>query len=85
MLDQDRAIRAAYFADPDPIQRFGLPMGYGRHGPAFVIRCQRAVFQRWKEDVPWAKAGQVTIANGGDLAKEAGILPEDALAPESAP
>jgi hypothetical protein len=85
MLEQDRAIRAAYFADPDPIQRYGLPMSYADLGPAFVIRCQRAVFQRWKEDVPWAKAGQVTIANGGDLAKEAGILPEEALAPESAP
>jgi hypothetical protein len=85
MLDQDPAIRAAYFADPDPILRYGLPVGYGDMGSAFVIRCQRAVFQRWKEDVPWAKAGQVTIANGGDLAKEAAILPADALAPESAP
>jgi hypothetical protein len=43
------------------------------------------VFQRWKVDVPWAKAGQVTVANGGDLAKEAEILPSDVLAPESAP
>ena len=54
-------------------------------GSAFVVRCQRAVFQRWKQDVPWAKAGQVTIANGGDMAKEAAILPEEALAPEAAP
>jgi hypothetical protein len=85
MLDQDRAIRAVYLADPDPVQRFGLPMSFADMGAAFVIRCQRAVLQRWKEDVPWAKAGQVTVANGGDLAKEAGILPEEALAPESAP
>ena len=36
----------------------------------FVIRTQKAVFQQWKEDVPWAKAGEVTIANGVDVAKE---------------
>jgi hypothetical protein len=85
MLDQDRAIKAAYFTDSDPVARFGLPMSYADMGAATVIRCQRAVFQRWKEDVPWAKAGQVTIANGGDLAKEAGLLPDDVLAPESPP
>jgi hypothetical protein len=40
------------------------------------------VFQEWKEDVPWAKAGQVTVALGGDIAKEAGILPSpEALRP----
>jgi hypothetical protein len=85
LLDGDRAIKAAYMADPDPIQRFGLPMSAADLDTAYVVRCQRAVFQRWKVDVPWAKAGQVTVANGGDLAKEAEILPSDVLAPESAP
>ena len=83
MLDADPAIRAAYFADPDPVARFGLPVSQADMGNAYVVRCQRAVLQRWKEDVPWAKAGQVTIANGGDIAKEAGILPAEALAPET--
>jgi hypothetical protein len=85
ILSQDAAIRAAYFADPAPLDRFGLPLSFADMGPALVVRCQRAVFQRWTADVPWARAGQVTIANGGDLAKEAGILPPDALAPESPP
>ncbi|HEY3081244.1 MAG TPA: M1 family metallopeptidase [Chloroflexota bacterium] len=83
MLAADPAIRAAYFADPDPVARFGLPLSHADMGNAYVVRCQRAVFQRWKEDVPWARTGQVTIANGGDLAKESGILPGEALAPES--
>jgi hypothetical protein len=83
LLDRDAAIKAVYFADPDPIARFGLPMSAEDMGPAFVVRCQRAVFQRWKSDQPWAKAGQVTVANGGDLAKEAEILPAEALAPEA--
>jgi hypothetical protein len=82
LLDADPAIRAAYFADPDPVARFGLPVSQADMGSAYVVRCQRAVFQRWKENVPWARAGQVTIANGGDLAKEAGILPAEALSPE---
>ena len=37
---------------------------------------QRVVFQEWKEDVPWAQRGTVTVALGGDIAKEAGILPD---------
>lgn len=85
LLDRDPAIKATYFADPDPVGRFGLPMSAEDMGAAFVVRCQRAVLQRWKSDQPWARAGQVTVANGGDLAKEAEILPADALAPESTP
>ncbi|MGI5836617.1 MAG: hypothetical protein ACOX87_09035, partial [Chloroflexota bacterium] len=36
----------------------------------------------WKEDVPWAKKGDVSVANGGDLAKEAGLWPDEAIVPE---
>ena len=46
------------------------------------MRAQRVVFQEWKEDVPWARRGEVTVALGGDIAKEAGILPNpEALRP----
>jgi lipoprotein-anchoring transpeptidase ErfK/SrfK len=41
------------------------------------------VFQQWKVDMPWAGAGQVVIANGGDVAKEAGLLPQDILTPST--
>src|SRR5262249_29981655 len=47
------------------------------------IRLQRAVIQQWKQDVPWAKAGQVTVANGADIAKEAGLFPAEATRPET--
>ena len=50
-------------------------------GNSFVVRAQRAVFQYWKEDVPWAKKGEVTLANSGDLAKEAGVFPVEAVTP----
>jgi len=45
---------------------------------------QRATLQLWTEDQPWAAAGTVVVSNGGDIAKEAGLWPLDALAPESA-
>lgn len=83
LLDANPAIRAAYFAVPDPLNLYGLPMApIADQGNVYVLRAQRAVIQQWKEDVPWAAAGQVTIANGGDVAKETGLLPETALATE---
>src|SRR5207244_6861639 len=40
----------------------------------------------WKQDVPWAKAGEVTVALGGDIAKELGVLPDaTALQPIAPP
>jgi hypothetical protein len=74
VLDARPALRAAYLPE------HGLPtsrvVDMGNH---FAVRTQRAVLQEWKEDVPWAKAGQVTLANVGDLAKEAGLIPAPAL------
>lgn len=84
-LDTNPAIKARYWADSAPLEHFGLPMSYSDEGNAFVIRAQRAIFQYWKEEVPWARKGQVTVANGGDLAKEAGLLPAAAIVPELPP
>ncbi len=82
LLAGNPAIRAAYFADSDPVAHFGLPMTAPiDEGNVVVVRCQRAALQQWKEAVPWAVAGQVTVANGGDLAKEAGIIPPFAVGP----
>ncbi|MGB0384162.1 MAG: DUF4352 domain-containing protein [Ardenticatenaceae bacterium] len=83
LLDARPALREAYFAASDPLTFYGLPTSevedMGNH---YAIRLQRAVLQEWKENVPWASIGQVTIANGGDIAKELGGLPTAALAPE---
>ncbi|MCS7001754.1 MAG: DUF4352 domain-containing protein, partial [Dehalococcoidia bacterium] len=82
LLDEDPAIKAAYFAAGDnALALYGLPMGTGDYPTVFVIRAQRAVFQRWKVDTPWARAGQVTIANGGDIFKASGLLPFNAVLP----
>ncbi len=84
-LDQNEAIKRVYFDNPDPVLNYGLPMSYRDYGNVFVIRAQRAVFQYWKEDVPWAKAGMVTIALGGDIAKERGLIPQAATVPTDPP
>ena len=81
-LDTNAAIKARYWQDPDPLNHFGLPVSYADEGNCFVVRAQRAIFQYWKEDVPWARQGQVTIANGGALAVEVGLVPELAATPE---
>ena len=71
LLDASPAIRERYLSAPDPLWQYGLPTSKVEDfGNVFVIRTQKAVFQQWKEDVPWAKAGEVTIANGVDIAKE---------------
>ncbi len=79
-------LRSRYFSVSDPLSVFGLPTSrvedMGNH---FALRTQRAVFQQWKETVPWAAVNEITIANGGDIAKELGWLPASALAPEPRP
>ncbi len=85
-LDDNPPIRSFYFAADDPVLRYGLPTSrIEDFGPVLAIRLQRAVLQQWKVDVPWAAAGQVVIANGGDIAKEVGFYPSQALQLETAP
>ena len=83
LLDERSAMRARYRAVSDPLLRYGLPTSrvedMGNH---YAIRLQRAVIQEWKTDVPWARAGQTTVANGGDILKEAGLVPATSTEPE---
>ncbi|GIW06208.1 MAG: hypothetical protein KatS3mg060_1013 [Dehalococcoidia bacterium] len=83
LLDPYPAIKAAYFAAADPVALNGLPMGVHELSNVVVIRAQRKVFQQWKVDVPWARAGQVVVANGGDVGKEAGLYPAQAILPRT--
>lgn len=84
-LDANPAMKARFLAEPDWINRFGLPVSVADYPSLYVVRAQRAVLQQWKVDVPWARAGEITIANGGDLAKEGGLFPPWAVVPEPAP
>jgi glucose/arabinose dehydrogenase len=84
LLNERLALPATYFSSSDPFTFYGLPTSeVGDMGNHYAIRLQRAVLQEWKEDVPWASRGEVTIANGGDIAKELGFLPAEAVIPEA--
>ena len=84
LLDADEAIKKRYYSVDDPMTFYGLPTSAVQDmGNHLAVRLQRAVIQRWKVDVPWAKSGEVTIANGGDLAKEAGLLDKTAVVSSS--
>ena len=78
-------LRERFFADPQWIDHNGLPLSVQEWSNSVVVRAQRATLQYWKENVPWAAQGSVSVANGGDLAKEAGIFPWLAVTPENAP
>jgi hypothetical protein len=84
LLAEDPAIEQAYRSARDPLRQFGLPTSrvtdLGQH--VVAIRCQRAVLQRWKTNMPWGvKAGDVTVANAGEIAIEAGLFPRDGMRP----
>lgn len=75
LLDSNPAIKAKFFSVADPLNMNGLPTApITDMGDAYVLRAQRVIIQEWKKDVPWAKAGDVTVALGGDIAKETGLI-----------
>lgn len=82
LLDRSPRIREAYFGiGADPVTYYGLPQSAVDNGQTFVVRAQRAIFQEWRVDTPWARAGTVFVIDGGEILKEAGIIPANAAAP----
>lgn len=79
------AFAAAYALEVDPVNYNGLPMAPVQDmGGVLVLRAQRKIFQQWLTDTPFARAGQVIIANGGDVGKEAGLYPPLSVTPQAA-
>lgn len=75
LLESEPALLAVYQAAADPLRNYGLPQSSVRQYDGLrAIRLQRVVLQIWTSDFPWAQAGTVTIANGGDLAKQLGLF-----------
>ena len=86
MLDKTPPpLKQRFLADPHWLDHYGLPTAVQEFSNSVVVRAQRATLQYWKEAVPWAAKGSVSVANGGDLAKEAGLFPWLAVSPENAP
>jgi serine protease Do len=85
LLEANQVLQTAYLSTPDFLEANGLPVApVADVGPALVLRAQRRAFQLWKVTTPFARAGQVTVVNGGDLGKEAELFPVPASEPEPA-
>jgi hypothetical protein len=78
-------LKDRFLSDANWLDHYGLPVSTQEYPTSVVVRAQRATFQYWKQAMPWADKGSVTVANGGDLAKEAGVFPWLAVTPENAP
>lgn len=79
LLELNEAIKAKWNENDNWLNAYGLPVAYEDRGDLRVLRAQRAVFQQWMIEVPWASAGQVVISNGGDDFKDAGQITQAAL------
>ncbi|GIW07113.1 MAG: hypothetical protein KatS3mg060_1918 [Dehalococcoidia bacterium] len=85
VLSANPAIQQAFLSNPNWLNINGLPMApIATYGNVAVLRAQRSVYQQWLQAVPWAAAGQVTVANGGDVAKSLGLWPSWAVTPLAA-
>jgi hypothetical protein len=83
---RDYPALAAYWASaPNAFALLGLPTSTVVDlGDYYAARFQRGVLQQWKQDKPWAEAGDVTPANVGEVAVALGTVPAEALAPAAA-
>ena len=82
-LDRNPAVKQRFLAERNWMELYGLPVSFDEMEHVWVLRAQRVVFQQWKVDLPWARRGQITMAHGGDLAKEAGLIPAEVAGPEA--
>jgi hypothetical protein len=86
LLDKAPApLKERFLSDVQWLDHYGLPVSVQEFSNSVVVRAQRATLQYWKEAVPWAAKGSVSLANGGDLAKEAGLFSWLAVTPDNAP
>ena len=82
MVAARAALKARFLSDANWLPNSGLPLAIQDFGPVVVMRAQRVALQYWKEAVPWANAGDVTVVLAGDVAKDAGLIPQAAATPK---
>src|SRR5581483_10836023 len=86
LLNGDASIAAKYGTGPSAILYNGLPTSQiTNEGPFSAVRAQRVAIQHWNTANPAAgiNSGDVTVVNGGDVAKALGLVPADAAVTET--
>ncbi|HLH74335.1 MAG TPA: RlpA-like double-psi beta-barrel domain-containing protein [Chloroflexota bacterium] len=85
-LRADPSFFQRYFDTPDYYAVYGLPTSSIQDfGSYTAIRFQRVVMYHWKSPVSWADSRGVSIGLAGDLFKDLGFVPSDALLGGSSP
>src|SRR3989338_4348670 len=84
LLELNPTIRDYYYSLPNSLEMLGLPEGYGENPEQILMRTRKGVLQFWLVPKPWAKVGEITFMNVGDLAKRAGMIPEGSVNPTAA-
>src|SRR5439155_10531681 len=85
LLAPDPAMASRYGTGPAAILYNGLPTSQITNAGAFtIIRAQRVAIQHWTSAGPGGIApGSVSMVNGGDVAKQLGLVPGDAQITET--
>ena len=89
LLNDDLPIAARYYdgrRQPQAVLYNGLPTSrVTKAGPFSVVRAQRIAIQHWAVANPAAgiAPGDVTVVNGGDIAKQLGLVPAPAASTET--
>lgn len=76
------ALKERFLSNPEWLLHYGLPLAIQDFGSMVVMRAQRVALQYWNVRTDWgASPGDVTVVHGGDLAKQAGLIPAAATYP----
>ena len=76
------ALKERFLSNPNWLLHYGLPLAIQDFGSMTVMRAQRVALQYWNVSTDWgASPGDVTVVHGGDLAKQAGLIPAAATYP----
>jgi hypothetical protein len=81
LLDPFPALKAFYSSTPNALDTYGLPLAAKDYGAFVAVRLQRATFQLWPGD----PSPRLVLGNAGDLAKEVGVWPLEAITPATPP
>ena len=87
LLGASAPLEYRFKTTPEALTLFGLPTSAPIAVNEYVttIRMQRTALHLWQSDGPWGKAGDVSVANAGEIAVEAGLFEGAPTTPEAPP
>lgn len=87
LLGSSAPLEYRFTTTPEALALFGLPTSAPISVNEYVttVRMQRTALHLWKVDGPWGKANDVTVANSGEIAIEAGLFDGAPTRPEAPP